>query len=140
VYKYLQHTNDLILNYSRSLWLLPRLKKLALSEPKTKILPCPQSHVPNLVQNYLKKTREILEYFKRHDNEEEDEEDPQEPEFKFSKKGALDTVAFLQKIAHHRPDLDVALPPAGHVNKFRSALAQEVEEAKVQISITSFLK
>ncbi|KAJ7876696.1 hypothetical protein B0H14DRAFT_3787464 [Mycena olivaceomarginata] len=85
-------------------------------------------------------TREILEYLKRRDNEEEDEEDSQEPEFKFSKKEALDAVAFVQKIVHHRPDLDVALPLAGHLNKFRSALAQEVEEAKVQTSITSFLK
>ncbi|KAJ7730499.1 hypothetical protein B0H14DRAFT_2640224 [Mycena olivaceomarginata] len=82
-------------------------------------------------------TREILEYLKRRDNEEEDEEDSQEPEFKFSKKEALDAVAFVQKIAHHRPDLDVALPLAEHLNKFCSALAQEVEEAKVQTSITS---
>ncbi|KAJ7807394.1 hypothetical protein B0H14DRAFT_2609697 [Mycena olivaceomarginata] len=85
-------------------------------------------------------TREILGYLKQRDNEEEDEEDSQEPEFKFSKKEALDAVAFVQKIVHHRPDLDVALPLAGHLNKFRSALAQEVEEAKVQTSITSFLK
>ncbi|KAJ7435991.1 hypothetical protein B0H11DRAFT_1937097 [Mycena galericulata] len=84
-------------------------------------------------------TREILEYLKRCDSEEE-EEDPQEPEFKFSKNEALNAVAFLQKVAHHRPDLDVALPLAGHLNKFRSALMQEVEESKVQTSITSFFK
>ncbi|KAJ7480339.1 hypothetical protein B0H11DRAFT_2233467 [Mycena galericulata] len=71
---------------------------------------------------------------------EDEEEDPQEPEFKFSKNEALNAVAFLQKVAHHRPDLDMALPLAGHLNKFRSALAQEVEESKVQTSITSFFK
>ncbi|KAJ6560798.1 hypothetical protein DFH09DRAFT_1083270 [Mycena vulgaris] len=68
------------------------------------------------------------------------EKNDRRQEFKFSKKEALDAVTFLQKIAHHGPDLDVALPLAGHLNKFRSALAQEIEEAKVQTSITSFLK
>ncbi|KAF8212652.1 hypothetical protein K438DRAFT_1751092 [Mycena galopus ATCC 62051] len=56
--------------------------------------------------------REILAYLNGRNDEEEDEEDSEEPEFKFSKKEALDAVAFLQKIAHHRPDLDVALPLA----------------------------
>ena len=52
----------------------------------------------------------------------------------------MDAVAFLQRIVHHWPDLDVALPLAGHLNRLHSALAQEVEEVKIQTSITSFLK
>ncbi|KAJ7853183.1 hypothetical protein B0H14DRAFT_2580573 [Mycena olivaceomarginata] len=40
----------------------------------------------------------------------------------------------------HRPDLDVALPLVGQLGKFRSALAQEMEEGKVQTTITSFFK
>ncbi|KAJ7836583.1 hypothetical protein B0H14DRAFT_2589648 [Mycena olivaceomarginata] len=86
------------------------------------------------------RTREILEYLKLRDEDDQDEEDLQEPEFQFSKQEALNAVAFLQKIAHHRPDLDVALPLVGQLGKFRSALAQEMEEGKVQTTITSFFK
>jgi hypothetical protein len=82
-------------------------------------------------------TREILEYLKLRDEDDQDEEDLQEPEFQFSKQEALNAVAFLQNIAHHRPDLDVALPQVGQLGKFRSALAQEMEEGKVQTTITS---
>ncbi|KAJ7876366.1 hypothetical protein B0H14DRAFT_3543816 [Mycena olivaceomarginata] len=85
-------------------------------------------------------TREILEYLKLRDEDEQDEEDLQEPEFQFSKQEALNAVAFLPNIAHHRPDLDVALPLVGQLGKFRSALAQEMEEGKVQTTITSFFK
>ncbi|KAJ7712474.1 hypothetical protein B0H14DRAFT_3523917 [Mycena olivaceomarginata] len=85
-------------------------------------------------------TREILEYLKLRDEDDQDEEDLQEPEFQFSKQEALNAVAFLQNIAHHRPDLDVALPLVGQLRKFRSALAQEMEEGKVQTTITSFFK
>ncbi|KAJ7834821.1 hypothetical protein B0H14DRAFT_3142273 [Mycena olivaceomarginata] len=84
-------------------------------------------------------TREILEYLKLRDEDKQDE-DLQEPEFQFSKQEALNAVAFLQNIAHHRPDLDVALPLVGQLGKFHSALAQEMEEGKVQTTITSFFK
>ncbi|KAJ7814358.1 hypothetical protein B0H14DRAFT_2604227 [Mycena olivaceomarginata] len=84
--------------------------------------------------------REILEYLKLRDEDEQDEEDLQEPEFQFSKQEALNAVAFLQNIAHHQPDLDVALPLVGQLRKFRSALAQEMEEGKIQTTITSFFK
>jgi hypothetical protein len=49
-------------------------------------------------------------------------------------------VAFHQNIAHHRPDLDVALLLVGELGKCRAALAQEMEEGKVQTTITSFFK
>jgi hypothetical protein len=85
-------------------------------------------------------TREILEYLKLRDEDEQDEEDLQEPEFQFSKQEALNAAAFLQNIAHHWPDLDVALPLVGQLGKFCSALAQEMKEGKVQTTITSFFK
>ncbi|KAJ7870614.1 hypothetical protein B0H14DRAFT_3439967 [Mycena olivaceomarginata] len=85
-------------------------------------------------------TREILEYLKLRDEDDQDEDNLQEPEFQFSKQEALNAVAFFQHIAHHRPDLDVALPLVGQLGKFRSALAQEMEEGKVQTTITSFFK
>ncbi|KAJ7764460.1 hypothetical protein B0H14DRAFT_2633580 [Mycena olivaceomarginata] len=50
--------------------------------------------------------------------DEQDEEDLEEPEFQFSKHEALNAVAFLQNIAHHRPDLDVALPVRTTITSF----------------------
>ncbi|KAJ7852622.1 hypothetical protein B0H14DRAFT_2580793 [Mycena olivaceomarginata] len=85
-------------------------------------------------------TWDILEYLNCRDDEEDDEEEPEEPKFNFSKKDAMAAAEFLQKVAHHRPDLEVALPLAGNLHKFRSALSQEVEETKVQTNITSFFK
>ncbi|KAJ7871999.1 hypothetical protein B0H14DRAFT_2570510 [Mycena olivaceomarginata] len=85
-------------------------------------------------------TPEIPEYLKLRDEDEQDEEDLQEPEFQFSKPEALNAEDFLQNIAHHRPDLDVALPLVGQLGKFCSALAQEMEEGKVRTTITSFFK
>ncbi|KAJ7160665.1 hypothetical protein C8R43DRAFT_947873 [Mycena crocata] len=85
-------------------------------------------------------TKEILEYLQHCDNEDDEEEEPEEPGLTFSKKEAIAAAQFLQKVAHYRPDLEAALPLAGCLYKFCSALAQEVEEAKVQTNITSFFK
>ncbi|KAJ7879771.1 hypothetical protein B0H14DRAFT_3434872 [Mycena olivaceomarginata] len=63
-------------------------------------------------------TPEIPEYLKLRDEDEQDEEDLEEPEFQFSKHEALNAVAFLQNIAHHRPDLDVSLPVRTTITSF----------------------
>ncbi|KAJ7935028.1 hypothetical protein B0H13DRAFT_1854733 [Mycena leptocephala] len=61
------------------------------------------------------------------DDDDEDEEDPEESEFKFSKKEAME-VDYLE----------MALPLGGYLHKFQTAMAQEVEESKIQTDITLF--
>jgi hypothetical protein len=83
---------------------------------------------------------QILDYIRKQDEDSDDDEEAPEPEFNFSKKDAMAAVDLIQKIVRHRPDLEVALPLGGYLHKFRVAMGQEVEDAKVQTNITSFFK
>ncbi|KAJ6512873.1 hypothetical protein C8R45DRAFT_920649 [Mycena sanguinolenta] len=66
--------------------------------------------------------QEIVDYVRNtNDKVTKEEEEEAGEEFKFCKK-------------------EMALPLDGHLQKFSSAIAQEVEEAKVQTEITSYFK
>jgi hypothetical protein len=84
--------------------------------------------------------QEIVEYFQKRNEDDDNKDEPQEPEFNFSKKDTMAAVDLLQKIVHHRPDLDVALPLGGYLHKFRAEMLREVEDAKVQTNLMSFFK
>jgi hypothetical protein len=63
---------------------------------------------------------------------------PQESEFGFSKKEALEAAEFLEKVLHARPDFEVSMPLGTQLRRFRTAMRQEMEVTKVQTDIGLF--
>ncbi|KAF8216712.1 hypothetical protein K438DRAFT_1953620 [Mycena galopus ATCC 62051] len=80
-------------------------------------------------------TKEIVEFIKQGELE---EEDPEESEFKFKSKNAMAAAELLQQIVQHQPDLAMALPLGCFLREFRMAMSQEGEESKIQTNVASF--
>ncbi|KAJ7659641.1 hypothetical protein DFH06DRAFT_1130412 [Mycena polygramma] len=132
--------------FSEALQMLRKERCLRGEEPTMDELLNPEIEQEDLDSELLRfldgdtGTKEILEYLQHRNDEDDEEEEPEKSGLNCSKKDVIAAAEFLQKVAHHRPDLEAVLPLTGCLHKFRSAPAQEVEEAKVQSNITSFFK